>query len=323
MKALITGGAGFIGSHLAEALLDREDEVMIMDNLSTGSMENIRHLVARPEFRFAIETIMNETVLDRLVGECDIIYHLAAAVGVELVVSHPVEVIETNILGAYRVFEAANRYRKKVILASTSEIYGKSDDVPFREDSDRVLGSTTRSRWSYSTSKAMDECLALAYHREKGLPIVIIRLFNTVGPRQTGRYGMVLPRFVQQALSGEPITVYGDGGQTRCFAYVTDIVDAMMALADHPEAEGEVFNLGSREQITIMDLARKVKERTKTSSPIVCISYDEAYEVGFEDMRRREPDTSEAEHLIGFSHETGLDEILDRVIGYFREKGKR
>jgi len=321
MKALITGGAGFIGSHLAEALLDRGDEVTIIDNLSTGSMENIQHLIGHPKFRFAIETITNETVMDRLVSECDIIYHLAAAVGVELVVTHPVEVIETNILGSYTVFKIANRYKKKVVLSSTSEIYGKSNSSPFKEDDDRVLGPTTKSRWSYSNSKAMDEFLALAYYKEKGLPVVIVRLFNTVGPRQTGRYGMVIPRFVQQALSGEPITVYGDGKQTRCFAYVTDIVDAMIKLAEHPDAEGEVFNLGSQEEITIMDLAKKVKEKTKSSSPIVNIPYDEAYEIGFEDMRRRVPDISKAKKVIGFSPKISLDEILDRIIDYFKKKG--
>lgn len=320
MHVLVTGGAGFIGSHLAEALLARGCAVTIVDDLSTGSLENIRHLFPHTGFRFAIETIMNETVMDRLVSECDVIYHLAAAVGVDLVVNRPVEVIETNVLGSQKVFEVANRYKKRLLLASTSEIYGKSDDIPFREDADRVLGPTTRSRWSYSDSKAMDEFLALAYHREKGLPVVIVRLFNTVGPRQTGRYGMVIPRFVEQALSEAAITVYGDGRQTRCFAYVTDIVDAMIGLAEHPHAEGEVFNLGSQEEITIMDLARTVKQRTGSTSSIVKIPYDEAYEVGFEDMRRRVPDVSKSRDLIGFSPKTGLDEILDRVIEYFRSR---
>ena len=318
MRVLITGGAGFIGSHLAEALLARGCTVTIVDDLSTGSMANIRHLLSQAGFHFAIETIMNETVMDRLVSGCDVIYHLAAAVGVDLVVNRPVEVIETNILGSQKVFEVANRYKKKLLLASTSEIYGKGDEIPFREDADRVLGPTTRSRWSYSDSKAIDEFLALAYHKEKGLPVVIVRLFNTVGPRQTGRYGMVIPRFVEQALSEAPITVYGDGRQTRCFAYVTDIVAAMIGLAEHPHAEGEVFNLGSQEEIAIIDLARTVKRRTGSVSPIVKIPYDEAYEIGFEDMRRRVPDISKTRNLIGFSPKTGLDEILDRVIEHFR-----
>ena len=320
MKTLITGGAGFIGSHLSEAFLKREDEVTIIDDLSTGSMENIQHLRENPSFHFAIETMMNETVMDRLISECDIIYHLAAAVGVELIVSSPVEVIETNILGSHVVFKIANRYKKKVILTSTSEIYGKSDGIPFEEDSDRVLGSTMRSRWSYSDSKAIDEFLALAYHEEKGLPVVIVRLFNTVGPRQTGRYGMVIPRFVQQALSGEPITVYGDGRQSRCFAYVSDVVEAIIELANSPKAEGQIFNIGSEEEITILDLAKKIKEKANSSSPIVKIPYDAAYATGFEDMRRRVPDLSKIANLIGYSPKANLDETLDRIIQFFLKK---
>lgn len=317
-KVLVTGGAGFIGSHLSEALLARGDEVTIIDDLSTGRIENIEHLRSRAKFRFAIETVMNETVMDRLVSECDIVYHLAAAVGVDLIVGRPVEVIETNVLGAHIVFKIANRYKKKVVLSSSSEIYGKSEDVPFREDADRVLGPTTRSRWSYADSKAMDEFLALAYHKERQLPVVIVRLFNTVGPRQTGRYGMVVPRLVEQALCGRPMTVYGDGRQSRCFAYVTDIVGAILNLADHPDALGEVFNLGSTEEVTIEELALRIKERTGSESSIVYVPYDRAYEVGFEDMRRRVPDISKARDLIGYSPAVGLDEILDRIIAYFR-----
>lgn len=320
LRALITGGAGFIGSHLAEALLARGDEVTIIDDLSTGRFENIAHLQHHPEFHFAIETITNQTVMDRLVSECDLIFHLAAAVGVDLIVSRPVHVIETNIMGTEAVLRTANRYRRKVLLASTSEIYGKSEDVPFREDADRVLGPTTRSRWSYACSKAVDEFLALAYWKEKGLPVVIFRLFNTVGPRQTGRYGMVVPRFVQQALRGEPITVYGDGKQSRCFADVEDVVRAIIALAEHPGAVGEVFNIGSTEEITIEDLAWKVKRIAESPSPIVYIPYDQAYEAGFEDMRRRIPDLTKIRNLVGYEPRVPLDETLRRIIAWFRQK---
>jgi UDP-glucose 4-epimerase len=320
LRALITGGAGFIGSHLAEALLARGDEVTIIDDLSTGRFENIAHLQHHPRFHFAIETITNQTVMDRLVSECDLIFHLAAAVGVELIVSRPVHVIETNIMGTEAVLRTANRYRRKVLLASTSEIYGKSEEVPFREDADRVLGPTTRSRWSYACSKAVDEFLALAYWKEKGLPVVIFRLFNTVGPRQTGRYGMVVPRFVQQALRGEPITVYGDGKQSRCFTDVEDVVRAIIALAEHPGAVGDVFNIGSTEEITIEDLAWKVKRLAESPSPIVYIPYDQAYEAGFEDMRRRVPDLTKIRNLVGYEPRVPLDETLRRIIAWFRQK---
>ncbi len=316
MKALITGGAGFIGSHLSEALLAAGHEVTIIDDLSTGRFSNIQHLVEDPRFHFAIESITNETVMDRLVSECDLIYHLAAAVGVELIVKDPVHVIETNILGSHAVLRVANRYRKKVLLASTSEIYGKNDTIPFREDDDRVLGPTTRSRWSYSTSKAVDEFLALAYHRQKGLPTVIFRLFNTIGPRQTGRYGMVVPRFVRQALAGEPITVYGDGRQSRCFTDVEDVVRATIGLAEEPRAVGEVFNVGGSEEITIGDLAQKVRRLTDSRSEIVFIPYEEAYEAGFEDMQRRVPDITKVSRLIGYCPQVGLDESLRRIIAY-------
>jgi len=320
MRALITGGAGFIGSHLAEALLARGEEVTIIDDLSTGRFENIEHLKDHPRFHFAIETITNQTVMDRLVSECNLIFHLAAAVGVELIISRPVHVIETNILGTEMVLRTANRYRRKVFLASTSEVYGKSDEVPFREDADRVLGPTTRNRWSYSCSKAVDEFLALAYWKEKGLPVVIFRLFNTVGPRQTGRYGMVVPRFVHQALGGEPITVYGDGQQSRCFTDVEDVVRGIVALAEHPGAVGEVFNVGSGEEVTIEKLAWRVKQVTGSLSEVVYIPYDEAYEAGFEDMRRRVPDLTKIHALVGYEPRVPLDETLQRIVAWFGER---
>jgi len=317
MRALITGGAGFIGSHLAEELLRRGDLVSVIDDLSTGRLENMANLMNSPRFSIVMETILNETVMDRLVSECDIIYHLAAAVGVELIVSKPVEVIQTNILGTDMVLKLANRYLKKVVITSTSEIYGKNTQVPFKENDDRVLGSTTKHRWSYSCSKAVDEFLALAYHKEKKLEIVIVRLFNTVGPRQTGRYGMVIPRFVVQALKGDPITVYNDGNMIRCFTYVSDVVDAIISLAHHPDAIGNIFNIGSTEAISINDLALKIKEKTNSDSPIKYVPYDEAYEQGFEDMTVRVPDLSKIKALIGFQPSINLDGILDKVIEYF------
>jgi UDP-glucose 4-epimerase len=318
LRALITGGAGFIGSHLAEALLAQGHQVTIIDDLSTGRFENIAHLVGHPSFRFAIETITNETVMDRLVSECDVIFQLAAAVGVQLVVSRPVQVIETNVYGSAMVLRLANRYRCKVLLASTSEVYGKGVQVPFREDDDRLLGPTTRSRWSYACSKAMDEFLALAYYKQHRLPIVIFRLFNTIGPRQTGRYGMVVPRFVRQALRGEPITVYGDGRQTRCFLDVRDAVRAITGLAEAPAAVGQVFNVGSTEEITILALAQRVKTLTTSPSEIVFIPYEQAYEEGFEDFQRRVPDISKIERLLGYRPQYSLDETLQSVIDYFR-----
>jgi UDP-glucose 4-epimerase len=321
VRALITGGCGFIGSHLAEALLARGDAVTVVDDLSTGQFNNIQSLVGRPGFQFAIETITNETVMDRLVSECDIIYHLAAAVGVELIVTDPVRVIETNIKGCDAVMRIGARYRKRVILASSSEVYGKSEQVPFREDADRLLGPTTRSRWSYACSKAMDEFLALAYAKQFSLPVVVVRLFNTVGPRQTGRYGMVVPRFVAQALRGEPITVYGDGQQTRCFCHVSDVVRAIIGLAGEPVAEGEVFNVGSTEEVTIEALARRTVALAGSSSPIVLVPYDQAYEAGFEDMRRRIPDTTKIQSAIRWEPRIGLDGILQSVIAYAREAG--
>ncbi len=313
MKTLITGGAGFVGSHLSEHLLSLGHEVAIIDDLSTGRLENIAHLRDSPRFHFAIDTITNEVVMDRLASECAIIYHLAAAVGVELIVHSPVHTIETNVMGTAAVLRVANRYRRKVVLTSTSEIYGKSNRVPFAEDDDRVLGPTTRSRWSYSTSKAVDEFLSLAYHRERGLPVAIVRLFNTIGPRQSGRYGMVVPRFVGLALSGQPLTVYGDGSQTRCFADVRDVVLGIAALAQYPAAEGQVFNLGSNREITIADLARLVIAVTGSKSDIVRIPYDQAYEAGFEDMRRRVPDVSKVAAAIGWQATIPLEDSIRAV----------
>lgn len=318
-QALITGGAGFIGSHLAETLLTDGHAVTVIDNLSTGRFENIAHLEEHPRFRFAIEDVRNETVMDRLVSECNIIFHLAAAVGVNLIVESPIHTIETNVKGTEMVLRIARRYRRKVLLASTSEVYGKGMKVPFSEDDDRVLGSTLKSRWSYATSKALDEFLALAYHKEIGLPVVIFRLFNTVGPRQTGHYGMVLPRFVRWALRGEPIQVYGDGQQTRCFASVFDVVRAITALADTPAAVGQVYNVGSGEEVTIYELAVRICERTGSSSKIELIPYHKAYEEGFEDMRRRVPDTSKIQAAVGWQPTLSLTEIIDSVVGYYRE----
>lgn len=317
--ALITGGAGFIGSHLSEALLRQGDRVTIIDDLSTGRFENIEHLTDNPNFHFAIETIANQNVMDRLVSECDIIFHLAAAVGVDLIVRSPIHTIETNVSGTDIVLKTARRYRRKVMIASTSEIYGKSNKAPFSEDDDRVQGSTTKSRWSYATSKALDEFLALAYHKEVGLPVVIFRLFNTVGPRQRGRYGMVIPRFVRWALAGEPLQVYGSGEQTRCFANVTDVVDAISRLSTCEAAVGEVFNIGSQEEVTMLELAHRVKERTGSSSKIQMIPYSEAYEEGFEDMLRRVPDISKVRSTIDWEPRRNLNQTIDEVIAYFRE----
>lgn len=317
-RALITGGAGFIGSHLAEALLSRGHHVTVIDNLSTGRFENIQHLVDHPRFRFAIDTITNEVVMDRLVSECDVIFHLAAAVGVMLIVEKPVHTIETNVMGTEAVLKAALRYRAKVLIASTSEVYGKGNHIPFREDDDVVLGPTSRNRWAYAASKMVDEFLALAYHREKGLPVVIYRLFNTVGPRQTGRYGMVIPRFVQQALRGETLEVYGDGQQSRCFLHVTDAVDAILALADCSEAVGEVFNIGSVEEITIDALARRILDRAQqitkksenVSRQIKYVPYDQAYAIGFEDMRQRVPEVTKIAQYTGWKPKRSLEQIL-------------
>jgi len=321
LRVLITGGAGFIGSHLADAYLERGDEVYIIDDLSTGRIENIQHLKGQPRFHYTIDTVHNHPLTAELVDQCDVVFHLAAAVGVKLIVESPVRTIETNVRGTEVVLSIANKKKKKVLVASTSEVYGLSTDVPFREDGNLVMGATTKGRWSYACSKAIDEFLALAYWREKKLPTVVVRLFNTVGPRQTGQYGMVIPTFVRQALSGRPITVYGDGKQSRCFGYVGDIVGALIKLMDHKDAVGNVFNIGSNEEISILQLAQRVKELTQSKSEIVFVPYDEAYEEGFEDMPRRVPDISKIHNLVGFQPQMSLDGILETVIDY--QSGRR
>jgi UDP-glucose 4-epimerase len=320
MHVLITGGAGFIGSHLSEALLARGDSVAILDNLSTGRLENVEHLTGNPGFAFAIDTLDNSLVLDRLASQAHAIVHLAAAVGVMLVVEHPTETIETNVLGTHAVLAAARRYRCRTLIASTSEVYGKSSQVPFDEDADLVLGPSIHSRWGYAASKLLDEFLGLAAYREYRLPVTIIRFFNTVGPRQTGRYGMVVPRFVRQALQNEPLTVYGDGEQSRCFCHITDVVQALLALLDRPQdTSGQIFNIGNNHEITINALAKAVLERTVSSSPITHIPYSEAYAPGFEDMRRRVPCIDKIRQAIGWSPTRDLSQILDDVIAYERQ----
>ena len=317
--ALVTGGAGFIGSHLTQALLKRGHRVTVLDDLSTGRRDNLNGLESNPDFKLVLGTVLNAAVVGELVAQCDIVYHMAAAVGVSYVIDNPLESLRTNTKGTENVFEAANKSKRKVILASTSEVYGKSDKQSLKEDDDRVLGSTFISRWGYSCSKAFDEFLALAYWREKKLPVVILRFFNTCGPRQTGEYGMVIPRFVKAALLGHPLRVFGDGRQVRCFSYIEDIVEGILLLAEHPGAEGEVFNLGSTEATTIEDLARKVIEITGSSSPIEYVPYEKAYEKGFEDLLRRVPDIGKARSAVGFEAKTTLEEILRRVIAYFEE----
>ena len=320
MRFLITGGAGFIGSHLAERLLGRGDHVVLLDNLSTGSMENIRHLKSHDRMQYFLDSIENRQLLAELVDDAEVVVHLAAAVGVRLIVESPVRTIETNVNGTQLILEAASKKRKLVVTASTSEVYGKNMQVPFREDADLVLGPTTKGRWSYAASKALDEFLALSYWKEKKLPVIVVRLFNTVGPRQTGRYGMVLPNFVGQALDGKPITVYGSGKQSRCFCDVRDVVEALMRLMETQHAVGEVVNVGNTEEVTIEGLAQLVKERTRSSSPIEFVPYDQAYEPGFEDMFRRVPSVEKLETLTGFRPRTSLVEIVDRVAAYFRER---
>jgi UDP-glucose 4-epimerase len=320
LRFLITGGAGFIGSHLAELLLNRGDEVLLMDDLSTGSMENIRHLKAFDRMHYFLDSIENRHLLAELVDEAEVIIHLAAAVGVRLIVESPVRTIETNVNGTQLVLEAACKKRKLVFTASTSEVYGKNTNVPFREDADLVLGPTTKSRWSYAASKALDEFLALSYWKEKKQPVIVARLFNTVGPRQTGRYGMVMPNFVGQALEGAPITVYGTGRQSRCFCDVRDAVEAISRLVATARAVGQVVNIGSDQEISIEGLAQVVKERTGSSSPITYTPYDQAYEPGFEDMQRRVPALEKLEDLTGFRPRTQLPEIVDRVAAYLASK---
>lgn len=318
MSYLITGGAGFIGSHLAEKLLRQGQHVTIIDDLSTGSIRNLEHLKGKTGFQYVIDTILNRSLLAELIDDCEVIFHLAAAVGVKLIVESPVRTIETNIKGTETVLEFANKKKKKVILTSTSEVYGKANKTPFAEDDDLVMGPTMKGRWSYACSKAIDEFLAIAYWKEKRLPIVIARLFNTVGPRQIGRYGMVLPTFVRQALLRHPITVYGDGSQSRCFTHVEDVVGALIQLAQHPDAIGQVFNIGNNEPITIDELAQLVKRMTNSSSEIRHIPYEEAYEEGFEDMPRRVPDLRKIHQLVGYRPTKSLQAIVQDVIEHFQ-----
>jgi UDP-glucose 4-epimerase len=320
MRVLITGGAGFVGSHLSDGLLARGDEVFALDNLSTGSINNIAHLKNHPRYHYTIDSVTNEPLLAELIDQCDVVVHLAAAVGVKLIVEAPVHTIETNVHGTEVVLKHANKKKKLVVIASTSEVYGKSIAVPFREDADLVLGPSEKHRWAYACSKLIDEFLALAYWKERKLPVIILRLFNTVGPRQTGQYGMVIPNFVRQALAHQPITVFGDGTQSRSFTYVGDVVRAMLGLIDEPRAVGQVFNIGNGHEITIGDLAARIKTLTASTSEIVCVPYEQAYEAGFEDMPRRVPDISKIRALVGYEPTVALDEILHRVIEYFRQQ---
>jgi UDP-glucose 4-epimerase len=320
VRALITGGAGFIGSHLSEALLDHGYEVLVLDDLSTGSFDNIAHLKGRVGFEYFIDSVNNEPLLAELVDRCDVVFHLAAAVGVKLIVERPVFTIETNVHGTEVVLKHANKKKKLVVIASTSEVYGKSEDIPFREDADLVMGPTMKHRWAYACSKAIDEFLALAYWKERKLPVIIVRFFNTVGPRQTGQYGMVIPNFVQQALAGVPITVFGDGRQSRAFTHVSDVVGALLKIILVPEAIGQVINIGNTHEITIASLAERVRTLAGSQSPIVYIPYDQAYESGFEDMPRRVPDLTKVTKMIGYSPKHSLDDILIQLIEYVGRK---
>jgi len=322
MRALVTGGAGFIGSHLSEGLLKKKYEVYVVDNLSTGNIKNIKHLQKRKSFHFYIEDIINEKIMKRLIRKVDVIFHLAAAVGVKYILDNPLDSIRTNVKGTEVVLELANSLgKKKVFLASTSEIYGKNQDgaASFKETDDRLLGSTTKWRWSYSCTKALDEFLALAYYREKELPVTIARFFNICGPRQSGRYGMVIPRLIKQALLNKPLTVYGDGKQTRCFLYVDDAVSAIIELVEKKHALGEIFNIGNPKSISILELAEKIKKFTGSKSKIEFISYEKAYEKGFEDMRHRKPDISKIKALLKFSPKVDIDELLKRTVAYFQK----
>ena len=320
MRALITGGAGFIGSHLSEALLDAGHHVLVLDNLSTGSIDNISHLKGQPRFEYFIDSVENEPLLAELIDRGDVVFHFAAAVGVKLIVEQPVHTIETNVHGTEVVLKHANKKKKLVVIASTSEVYGKSTDVPFREDSDLVLGPTPKHRWAYACSKAIDEFLALAYWKERKLPVIIVRFFNTVGPRQTGQYGMVIPNFVCQALANQPITVFGDGTQSRAFAHVHDVVGAVLKLVGEPAAVGQVINIGNTEEVSMRELAERVRELSGSTSPVTFVPYDQAYEAGFEDMPRRVPDLTKVKAMIGYEPRHSLDDILVQVIEYFRKK---
>lgn len=320
MKVFITGGAGFIGSHLTERYLERGDEVYVLDDLSTGSIANIQHFKEHPNYNYYISSVTNYQRTAEMIDLCDVVYHLAAAVGVRLIVESPVKTIETNIRGTEIVLELAAKKRKRVLIASTSEVYGKREHIPFREDDDLVLGATNKGRWSYACSKAIDEFMAIAYWKEKRVPTVVARLFNTVGPRQTGRYGMVIPNFVTQALQNKEITVYGDGSQSRCFTHVSDVVGALMKIVEHPDALGEVYNIGSTHEVTILQLAERIKELTGSKSDIIFVPYDEAYEEGFEDMMRRVPDISKISNLVGYEPKITLDETLKSVIDYQQSK---
>jgi UDP-glucose 4-epimerase len=320
MRVLITGGAGFVGSHLTDLLLTRGDQVTVLDDLSTGRHDNIRDHIGDPNFEFILGSILNEALVDDAVRRSDVVLHLAAAVGVELIVGRPLESLATNIRGSEIVLEKCHKYGRKVLVTSTSEIYGKNDSDLLSEEDDRILGSPLKTRWSYSEAKAIEEVLAYSYWKEKGLPTVIVRLFNTVGPRQVGFYGMVVPRFVEQALKGQPITVYGDGTQRRCFGHVADVTAALVGLIDSREAEGQVFNVGAQEEISIADLAQRVIDQLGSSSPIVKITYDEAYEEGFEDMPRRRPDTAKIKALLGWEPQRGLNQIIDDVAADIRSR---
>ncbi len=327
MRYLITGGAGFIGSHLAEALLQKGGTVQIIDNLSTGSFLNIEHLRSQARFRYVLDDVRNRQLLAEMVDMADVVFHLAAAVGVRLIVESPVDTIETNVHATELVLEAAAKKKKKVILASTSEVYGKASKVPFSENDDLLIGPPHKGRWSYACSKLIDEFLGLAYWREKQTPVIVARLFNTIGPRQTGQYGMVVPRFIRQAITGEPITVYGDGRQSRCFGWIGDVVKALIALSEHTDAVGNVYNIGSQDEITILELAKKVAQVTHSSSSIVLIPYDQAYQEGFEDMHQRVPDLTRIKNLIGYQPSMDLDSMLRAIAkwiqGELAEQGKQ
>jgi len=320
VRVLITGGAGFIGSYLAEAYIERGDEVYVIDDLSTGSLENISQIMEHPMFHFVNNTILNREEMLELTGICDVVVHLAAAVGVKLIIEEPLKSIHTNIAGTEIVLELADKFRKKIFLASTSEVYGRNSKVPLKEDDTRIYGSTAFARWSYAATKARDEFLALAYYRNKRLPVIVARFFNTVGPRQTGRYGMVIPRFVGQALSNESLTIYGDGNQTRSFTYVRDVVRGVIDLIDEPKAVGGIFNIGGDEEISINELAKRIRQLTQSSSELAHIPYEDAYQEGFEDMERRVPDISKIEALTGYVNHHNLNSILGEIVDYERTR---